>query len=301
MTTLNDLIVQVRQQVLGYAKNQASVSELAAAIGPTDTTFTADGATVTNLSRGLVEIDDELILVKSFDRNSGVVTVMGSTNGRGAEGTTAASHAQHALITADPEFPRVRIKEAINDTIQAMFPDLVIFANTEIVKLQPVFEYELPDDCNDVWYVTGQLVGPTKIWQPLQRWRFNPMANTTDFPSGKSIEIFDFVTAGRAQRVTYAKAPVPLVNGTDVFTTVTGYPDRFTDLVKWGACSRLLPAYEAARLQQKSVESTERAPLVPPKAAVSAAAYFQQLYYQRLQEERRRQWEEVANFQRYQS
>lgn len=301
MTTFNDLIIQVRQAVLGYSKVQSSVSELAAPMTDTDVTFTADGATVTNLSRGMVEIDDELILVKSFDRTSGVVTVMGNTNGRGYEGTTAAAHSQYALITSDPAFPRVRIKEAINDTISAMYPDLVIYGVVEIPKLAPVFEYQLPADAKDVWYVTGQLVGPSKVWQPLPNWRFNPNANTTDFPTGKSIEIFDYVTPGRAQRVVYIKEPSRLVNATDDYEVVAGYPERTADIVKWGASARLLPAYEAARLQQKSVESTERAPLVPPKAAAQAAAFFQQLYYQRLQEERRRQWEEVANYQRFQS
>lgn len=301
MTTLNDLIIQIRQQILGYSKNQAAVSELSASMSDTDTTFTVDGATVTNISRGLVEIDDELILVKNFDRNSGVITVMGNVNGRGYEGTVAAAHSQYAIVTSDPPFPRVRIKEAINNTINAMYPDLVVFGATEIPKLAPVFEYELPAEAKDVWYVTGQLVGPSKVWQPLPNWRYNPNANTSVFPSGKSIEIFDFVTPGRAQRVIYVKEPGTLVNGNDDFTTTTGYPDRVADIVKWGACARLLPAYEAARLQQRVVESTERAPLVPPKAAAQAAAYFQQLYYQRLQEERRRQWEEVANYQRFQS
>lgn len=301
MTTFNDLVTRVKQQVQGYSKNQESVSELSVAMGSGDTTFTVDTGTITNISRGLVEIDDELILVKSYDRTSGVVSVMGLANGRGYNGTTAASHTVNSLVVADPSFPRARVKEAVNDTISSMYPDLQIFATTEISRLAPVYEYELPSTAKDVWYVTGQLVGPTKIWQPLQRWRFNPQANTTDFPSGKSIEIFDYVTPGRAQRVVYVKEPATLTNNTDDFTTVTGFPDRVNDIVVWGACARLLPAYEAARLQQTAVEATERAPLVPPASAAKAAAYYQQMYYQRLQEERRRQFEEVPMYQRYQS
>ena len=301
MTTFADLIIQVSQQVEGYSKNQDALSVLTAGMTAGDTTFTVDIDTVTNLSRGMVEIDEELILIKNYNNLTGVVTVMGGTNGRGYRGTTAATHSSNAIITNDPPFPRQRIKEAINDTINAMYPDLQIFESTEITKLAPVFEYEMPAAAKDVWYVTGQLVGPTRIWQPLIRWRFNPNADTTVFPSGKSIEIFDFVTPGRPQRVTYVKEPTPLVNLTDNFATVTGFPDRVTDIVKWGACARLLPAYEAARLQQIAVESTERANLVPTTSAAKAASYFQQLYYTRLAEERRRQWEEIPNYQRYQS
>jgi hypothetical protein len=304
VTTFDDLVKQVTSQLQGYTKNQDALAELVQDMASDDTTFTVSTDTVTNLSRGMVEIEDEIILVKSYDRLSGQVTVMGGVNGRGYNGTTATGHVGSAagptLITNDPPFPRVRVKEAINDTINAMYPDLQIYATTEITRLAPVFEYAMPAEATDVWYVTGQLVGPTQIWQPLQRWRFNPMANTTSFATGKSIEIFDFVTPGRAMRVVYGKQPTALTSNSQDFTAC-GYPDRVVDVVKWGACARLLPAYEAGRLQQISVESTERAPLVPTSSAAKAAAYFSQLYYQRLQEERRRQWEEIPTFQRFQS
>jgi len=304
MTTFNALVGQVISQLQGYTKNQDALAELVADMASNSTTFTVGTDTVTNLSRGLVEIDDELMLVKGYDQITGIVSVMGATAGRGYSGTTAAAHTGSSvtptLITNDPPFPRIRVKEAINDTIAAMSPDLQVFATTEITRQAPVFEYAMPADAVDVWYVTGQLVGPTQIWQPLQRWRFNPMANTTSFATGKSIEIFDFVTPGRAQRVVYTKEPTPLTSNSQEFTA-TGYEDRIAEVVKWGACAKLLPAYEAGRLQQLSVESTERAPLVPTSSAAKAAAYFSQLYYQRLQEERRRQWEQIPTFQRFQS
>jgi hypothetical protein len=292
MTTLNDLITQVRQQLLGYTLDQASVSELAAPMAPGDTTFTVDTGTVTNLSRGLVEIDDELILVKAYDRTSGVVTVMGLANGRGAEATTAASHAVNALVTASPPFPRARIKEAINQAILGLYPSLVSLATTEITNISVVYQYEMPADAVGVRAVALQTIGPTKVWQQGRSWRFDPRSNTGDFPTGKSIQLFDAVVPGRAMRVLYEKAPSKLDAGTDDFEAVTGYPDRVTDLVIWGACSRLIPAYDTARLQQQAVESTERAGLVPPTSALKTASYYQQLYYQRLEEEKARQFEE---------
>jgi hypothetical protein len=296
VTTFDQLVRQVRQQLLGYALNQESVSYLAVAMNPSDTTFQADGESIGNLSRGMVEIDDELILVKKWDQTSGTVTVMGGLNGRGYEGTTAASHAQNALIISNPAFPRARIKEAINQTIQCLYPELVVFASTEITKLAPQVEYELPADCADVWYVTGQLIGPSKVAQPLPNWRYNPKARTSNFPSGKSIQILDYVTAGQAVKVVYAKTPNPLVNGSDDFAATTGYPERYTDLVVYGTCMRLLPALESARLQQQAVEATERAPLVPPQSAAKAMAMYAQLYQQRLAEERDQLYADVPNY-----
>jgi hypothetical protein len=295
MTTFDQIVRQVRQQLLGYALSQESMSVLSVAMNAGDTTFQADGETIANLSRGLVEIDDELILVKKWDQQSGTVTVLGGTAGRGYEGTAAASHAQNALITSNPAFPRARIKEAVNQTITTLYPELVVFSSTEITKLAPVVEYELPADCADVWYVTGQLIGPSKVAQPLPNWRYNPKARAANFPSGKSIQILDYVTAGQAVKVVYAKTPSALVNNSDEFTT-TGYPERYVDLVVYGTCMRLLPALEAARLQMQAVEATERAPLVPPASAAKAMAMYAQLYQQRLQEERDQLYSDVPNY-----
>lgn len=299
MTTFDQLVRRVRQQLLGFAMNQESVSELSAPMAAGDTTFTCDTGTITNVSRGLVEIDDELILVKAFDQTSGVVSILGLTNGRGYEGTTAASHAAHALVTSNPAFPKARIKEAINDTIQGLYPDLVVFGSTEITKLAPVIEYELPSEVEGVWYVVAQLIGPSKVAQPLPNWRYNPKARTVNFASGKSIQIFDAVTPGQAIKVVYAKQPSQLVNGTDDLTS-TGYPDRYDDLVVYGACKRLLPALEAARMQLQSVETTERAALVPPQSAAKAASLYASLYSERLEQERALMFDDVPNYAHYQ-
>ncbi|MFF9268612.1 phage adaptor protein [Streptomyces rochei] len=299
MTTLDQLVRQVRQQLLGYSMSQESVSELSAAMGPTDTTFSCDPSTVGNISRGLVEIDDELILVKSFDAQSGLVAVMGQINGRGYEGTTAASHEAAALVTSSPAFPKARIKAAINETIRSLYPTLVVFGSTEITKLAPVVEYELPSEVEGVWYVTGQLVGPSKVAQPLPNWRYNPKARSSVFPSGKSIQLFDYVTAGQAMKVVYSKGPQALTSGSDDFTA-TGYPERYTDLVVYGACKRLVPALESARLQLQAVETTERAPLVPPASATKVAQLYASLFAERLDEERTRQFDEIPNYATFQ-
>jgi hypothetical protein len=299
MTTYGQLVQQVRQQLLGFALNQESMSELSASMTNSATTFQVDGETIDNLSRGMVEIDDELILVKKTDLTSGVVTVMGGTAGRGYEGTTAASHSSGALVRSNPAFPRARIKEAITQTIATLYPELVVFSSTEITKLAPVVEYELPADLSDVWYVTGQLIGPSKVWQPLPNWRFNPKASTSVFASGKSIQVLDSVMPGQKVRVVYAKIPSALSADSDDFTA-TGYPERYVDLVVYGTCMRLLPALESARLQQQAVEATERAALVPPASAAKAMAMYAQLYAQRLQEEREQMYADVPNYAMFQ-
>jgi hypothetical protein len=305
--TFNDLVDRVKQQLLGYTRDQASITYLTEPMLSTDLTFQVDTDTVTNLSRGLVEIDDELLLVKKYDRATGTVTVMANLNGRGVEGTTPASHADDSVVTDDPMYPKARIKEAINDTIAGTFPDLWVFGEYEFPNVAARYEYPVPAEVEDVYKVTVNTIGPSAVWFPLSSWRFNPSASTTagqvkpsPTPTGKTIQIMrDFIVPGRNVRVEYIKKPNELVSGTDDFATTTGYPERYVDLVTYGACWRLLPAYESARLQQSAIEATERAPLVPTGAGSNASKYYMALYQQRLTEERTRLQRLFDSFQTY--
>lgn len=293
-TSFDQLVSRVKQQLLGYTRDQASISYLIADLNAVDTTFTVDPDTVTNISRGMIEIGSELMIVKKFDRASGLVTLF--PHGRGAEGTTATTHLANDTITDDPMYPTTRIMEAINDAINGTYPDLWVFGEYEFPKIAARYSYPVPVEVEDVYKVYVNTIGPSAVWFPLSSWRFNPQASTTvgqvkptPTPTGKTLDIMrDFVVPGRNIRVTYRKKPNVLVNGADDFEITTGYPERYVDLITYGACWRLLPAYEAARLQQSQIEATERAPLVPTGAGSQAAQYYLSIYTRRLQEERDR-------------
>lgn len=307
MATFNDLVSRVKQQLLGYTRDQASISYLTAAMGAADTTFTADIDTVKQISRGLVEIGDELMLVKSRDPQTGIVTLMAGLNGRGAESTTVTTHDINDIVTADPKYPRERIKEAINDTINGVFPDLWVFGDFEFPWIAARYEYPVPDDVEFVHKVGSNTIGPSAVWFPNSSWRFDPKASTTSgqvkptpTPTGKTIQIMrDFIVPGRNVRVTYAKKPDELVSLSDNFATTTGFPDRYIDLIVYGACWRLIPAYESARLQQTSIEATERSDLVPSGSASKASQYYLGLYQRRLEEERDRLFRLFPNYQQF--
>jgi len=306
MATFNDLVSRVKQQLLGYTRDQASISYLTEPMGASDTTFTVDLDTVKNVSRGLAEINEELMLIKSFDRSTGIVTVMAGTNGRGVESTTAASHAVNDIVTADPRYPRTRIMEAINDTINGVYPDLFVFGEYEFPWTSARYEYPIPAEAEGVYRVMTNTIGPSAVWFPNSSWRFNSQASTTPgqtkptpAPTGKSIQVMrDFIVPGRNVRVIYTKKPTPLVNLSDDFTD-TGFPDRYIDMIVYGACWRLIPAYEAARLQQSAIEATERAELVPTGSASKASQYYYNLYQTRLDEERDRLFRLYETYQTF--
>lgn len=310
MAATFDLITQrVKQQLLGYTRVQESISYLVQDMTNTDVAFQVDPETASGLSRGIVEIGDEMLIVKKVDRSTGLVTVMANLNGRGAEGTVPAAHAIDDIAISDPRYPRSRIKEAINDTIQAIYPDVWTFGEFEFPYVAARYEYPLPVECEDVYRVTWNTIGPSAIWRPARTYRYNPQASTTPgqvkptpTPTGKTIQILDGgIVPGRNIRVTYRKKPNILVNGSDDFELTTGLPDRMVDMITYGACWRMLPAWESGRLQQQAIEATERAPLVPTGAASDASKYFLGLYQRRLDEERDRLFQLYDNYQTFSS
>lgn len=306
--TFDQLVQRVKQQLLGYTRDQAAISYLVQPMTATDVTFMVDPETVTSLSRGLVEIDDEMMLVKKYDRPSGTVTIMGdAVSGRGVEATVAAPHVSGTIVASDPRFPRARIKEAINDTINAVYPDLWVFGEYEFPKLAARYEYPLPADAEGIYRVTSNTIGPSAVWFPNSSYRFNPQASTTPgqvkpspTPTGKSIQIMrDFIVPGRNIRVTYTKKPNILVNGTDDFATTTGFEERVADVIMFGAAWRMLPSYDSGRLQQQSIEATERAPLVPTGSAAKISEYYWTMFQRRLAQERDRLFTLYPRFQHW--
>ncbi|TXS35073.1 hypothetical protein [Streptomyces sp. t39] len=296
MTTLDQLVAQVKQNLMGFSLTQESMTRLMADMTAGDGTFQADGETIDNLSAGIAEIDDELVLVQKWDSMSGTVTVLGGTAGRGYAATTAAAHTTGALITSAPAYPRARVKEAINRAIEALYPHLVVFGELNFPYVSAQLEYPVPADAMDIWYVTQRWVGPEKISGAVGNWRFNPKAYATDFPTGKSIQVFDSVTPGQNVRVIYTKRPTALSAGSDVFSDVTGYDDRIADLVVWDATKRLLPSAMGARLQQQAIEATERAVVVSSRDVAAAVQMYATLYAERLADERSRQFTEDPNY-----
>lgn len=300
MPTLDQLVSQIRQNLLGFSLSQESMGMLTVDMAAGDTTFQVDGETISNLSRGLAEIDDELVLVQRWDDTSGTATVMGGVNGRGYEGTVPAAHLTGALITSAPAFPRARIKEAVNAAIGALYPSLVVFDSADFPFNAAQVEYPLPAEARDIWYVTGRWSGPEKVSAPMPNWRYNGEAYPSDFPTGKSIQLFDAVTPGQNVRVVYTKAPAPLAAGSDDFATTTGYADRIADLVVWDGVKRLLPSAISARLQQQAVEATERATLVSTRDISAAVQLYASLYAERLADERTLMFQEMPNYQTFQ-
>lgn len=278
--TFQDVVDQVDTILHGYSTDLEQVCA-SGSMTSTDLTFTVDDAT--QVTAGLIQVDSELMWVKTVDRNASTVHL--SPFGRGFQGTTAAAHAANSMVVNNPKFPRQHIKTSVQQVINAIYPSIFQVKQDESQTAKPGrVSYQVPSDCDIVRDVSWRTIGPSELWKPVQRWRFRPVADSTDFPTGKAIDIGDPVIPGRTLKITYIAAPGQLNNESDTLG-MAGLDDSSKDILTYGACYRLLTGIEASRLQTNTVTQASRDALVPAGAATNASKYYFALYNQRLHDE----------------
>lgn len=284
MSNLRQIIDRIASNLQGFTRDQDEQTYITGAIDADDLTMTVNEPKL--ITQGIVEIDEELLWVQRVDNSSGSVTV--SPFGRGYLSTTAASHTSNSAVLNNPKFPRSQIHAAIDDAVDSVYPDLYVLANYEFSYVAARSTYEVPAAVDQVHRLTWENIGPSRTWLPLTRWNFDPTANTTRFPSGKSIDLFQAPIPGRTVRLTYIKPPSKFTDYSTEFATATGLNSTAEDVIVYGACYRLVGFLESPRLQIQSIESQLRSQLVPPGSTMNAARHFYQLYQLALSSERER-------------
>lgn len=284
MSNLRQLIDRVSQALQGFTRDQDQQTYITAPIAEDDLTLTV--AEPRMISQGMVEIEEELMWVKSVDQASGTVTL--APYGRGYMSTTAVAHDMNVAVLNSPKYPNSQIRAAIDETVEGIYPDLYVLATYEFPFVASRVTYELPAAVDQVHRVNWQSIGPSQTWLPITRWNFDPQANTTAFPSGKSIDLFQAPVPGRTVRVTYKKPPSTFTDHTTAFATATGLNASAEDVIIYGTCYKLVGSQESPRLQLQSIESLLQAQLVPPGSTQNAARHYYQLYQNALTGERER-------------
>ena len=298
MTTLANMIDEVLINLAGYTFQQDRSTYLTSAV--TTTTSTSASPLVLSLGstdsvgKGILEIDEELLWVDSFDRVANTATV--SPYGRGYLGTTPATHAADAKVTISPTFPRYSIKRAINDTIRSLGASIFAVKSTTFTFNAAVSTYAFANlNIKNILTVSWQSIGPTKEWVPIRRWDFDALANPEAFgyvtgtDTVQTITLGDAPISGRTVKVIYATDPNPFTANTDVYTTVTGLPESTRDVVILGSAYRLLSFLDPARAAQVSPQADETDAKRPYGASQSATKQLYALYTQRLNEETKAQ------------
>ena len=233
--------------------------------------------------RDSVEIDDEMMWVDSYDRQSNSVTI--APYGRGYNGTTAVAHDVNSKVTIAPTYPRQSVKRAINDTINSVYPKVYAVGSSVVSFLASRTTYAVPAEAVQILSMAWQSVGPTREWLPIRQWRWDPIAYAPTFPTGKTVSIYDNVLPGRNINIVYSHMPVPLETGTDNFESVSGLPSSMRDVIIYGASWRLASFFDPGRNSITSPQSDEIDSKRPYGTGANVTRQLQTLYLQRLEDE----------------
>lgn len=287
-TTLSNLIDDVQIDISGFTYRQDRATYLTQACTSGDLVLHV--ASTDNIGKGIIEIDDELMWVDSYDRQANTITI--APFGRGYNATDAAAHDAMVKVVITPTYPRLAVKRAINDTINAVYPKVFATGSTTVTFLASRTTYQIPSEAIQILHMAWRTVGPTREWLPIRQWRWDPLANTTvwtpdstDPGQARTVSIYDNVLPGRPIQVVYAHLPHQLENNTDDFETVTGLPTSMRDVIIYGAAYRLTSYVDPARISITSATADELDSKRPYGTGTSVAKNLQALYVQRLEEE----------------
>jgi hypothetical protein len=284
MSTFGEMIDSTLLELSGYSVLQDQATHLTEPIAADATTMVL--ADTSAISRGLVEIDEELIWVDSINSATSTATI--APYGRGFRGTEAKAHTPGSRVVSAPVFPRSLVKSKINESIRSTFPDLFAIGTTTFPYVTARTTYEMPVGTQDIISVGWQSVGPSREWNPIRRYRVDKQASVGVFPTGVSLSVYDMMTPGRSIKVTYTTQPNVLTNMDDDFSAVTGLPASCEDVIRLGVAYRMVPYFDSPHLSGISAEADFGINNRPVGSSAQLARFLLQMYGVRLQEESRR-------------
>ena len=274
--TIPSLVDEVLDTIHGYSRHQEQRTSLTTAIDSSQLALVVND--ISQVSKGLVEVEDELMQVANVDQANNVITIQ--PWGRGQSGTTAASHSADVRVTGVPLFPRQRVRNAIYGVLREVFPYVYAVTATTFNGSAVQTNYAMPADCYHVLKVENRLLGPSGMWIPVKRWRQNKTATAVE------IEIISPVAIGTGRvRVQYVRTPPTAFSASDDLSSF-GYDYQLRDLIVLGATAKLLAFTESARVQTESMVAQGRAEGVPAGSATAAAKMLYSLYQKRIEDER---------------
>ena len=297
-TTLANMMDEVQVNLAGYTFQQDRTTYISSAVSTTTSSSASPlvlslGSTE-SLGKGIVEIDEELLWVDSYDRVANTATV--APYGRGYLGTTAATHDADAKVTIAPTFPRFNIKRAINDTVRSLGASIFAMKTTTFTFNAAVSTYAFANlDIKNILTVHWQDIGPSKEWRPIRKYDFDAVANpeafgyTTGTDKVQTITLGEAPISGRTVKVVYATDPSSFTSNSQDYATQTGLPESTRDVVILGAAYRLLAYLDPARAAQVSPQADETDSKRPFGASQTATKQLYALYSQRLAEETKAQ------------
>ena len=281
MTTYAEMTDQTLMYLQGFTTVQDQATYLTESTSASATLIKVNDTSA--MSRGIVEIDDELLFVDQIDSVSQNMQV--PPYGRGFRSTIPAAHAAGTRVVSSPMFPRFLVKKALNEAILAVHPELFGVGETTFNFNPAVSTYPRPAGALDILQVSWASIGPSREWLPVRRYRVDKHAATGSFSTGATVSLYDAIVPGRQVKIVFTKQPDAMVNDSDVFTTVTGLPSSCEDVIRLGAAYRMTPFFDTAHLSGMSAEADFSANMRPTGNSAQVARFLLQMYQVRFAEE----------------
>lgn len=252
MSALSTFVDEILSDLSAFGIKQGRTAWLSSSVTSTSSMFTVEATD--SIAEGVAEIGTEQVYVKGFDSQSNVATI--APDGRGWNGTTAAAHTTNSRMTLEPRFPRKNVEAAINRTIARSFPTIWATARVNLTVNASVATYALPSTTQAVSMVTTETFGPSGMWIPITDHTFDGHADTTAYPTGKTVTIPGGIWPGRTVQVTIRKTPSALTSLSLDFTD-SGLQDSAKAAIRLGTLADLLRTSDPVRLSSHSASADE--------------------------------------------
>lgn len=273
MPTLGELISNIRHRLSGVGMTTGASMELVVDLPEDGLLVKVDN--VRDASEGVYEIGLEKVRVKSIDRSSNSMALY--TFGRGYEGSTVNFHQQGAEVSRATHFPAATIAQEINGVLLEMFP---MIYGVKVVDAEYTTPFTMPADCSGI---VAAFVSDTRAvdgWRRVDRYVWEP-------DSGQGLKIFEALE-GTLVRIAYAHEPVPfdltLSEAAETPWSLTGLPDRLSDLLTLGVAARLAPFADMGNLFSTG-QSARSDQSKPAGRGARLASGLMQAYQQKLMQE----------------
>jgi hypothetical protein len=276
--TLGSVIDQITDLLLGFSSDTPMYGTLDGTIQDDDLTMRLVLPSQSQ-PQGLVEVDQELIQIISFDSGTGIATI--PAWGRAQKGSTATAHLTGTKVTVNPRWPRARVASVINQVVAASCPPLFGVARTTLDTAPFTYEYALPAGTRNLIKVELLPWSSTIYdWMPIRNCYIKRDTGSPVLHLDPNLTLI----GDHEVRVTVATNPVALANESDPWTN-TGLAESAIGAIIAGTIPMLVSTSELSRQQLTAIEVSERATLVPATSGVTVARFYQQLYQTRLDSE----------------
>ena len=279
MTTAGTLIDRTVQNLLAGTVEERN--KLASSLDASTTSVPIEYSLGSLREQTVFQVDSELMYVWEVNTASKTLTVE-----RGFGGTTAATHADAAIVTVNPKFPRWQVLQALNDELADLSSPMNGLFQMKTLDIS----YNGSDRQVDLTGVTSMIDLYDVRWRymsddyPVVRnYRLMRDMPTSDFPSGFVLTLDEPVMSS-VIRIIYKDAYAPFTSEASTLAS-TGASSTLADLLVLGAQIRLLASREVKRNFIESQGDTRRSDEVPAGAMNASVTNLLRLRRDRIQAE----------------